>query len=528
MKIMIETLISSAVLIVVTAVLRCILRGKVRNTAIYSLWLIAAVRLMIPHGLPESSMSIMNFQRLTAEKSSVSFVENEPKSHSPVISEKNPEPESDTKKMPDTISIAEKNETIKIIPIIWLSGTCLCLTWFTVVNTIFYIRLRRCRAKYKKIGRLNVYIADSIGSPCVFGIIKPSIYLNNKAIKHESNIDYVISHEFSHYKHGDLIWSVLRCILVSVYWFDPFVWTGAYLSKLDCEYACDESVIRNLSYDRRIEYGRVLLSMANSEKRELFGNISTAMTAGGKRLKERIILITKKSKNSAAAIAIMLTAVLMTMSCTFTTAAKHNTATPSIPVNNSLDNRHYEKQTDDATESNEAASDRYQTIDELMKNENVPKMTSEDIAYWRDYASEIYNNGTIIYNSIVQNGNYFLTDSSAVYNEGGMRFEQVTDTEISSVSELKAIVRTYFSESLALQFDPLIDIHYKNINGKLYQSSACDELYSSYFDMDFSGAWEDKMYFVVNHYSPDSGEYISSNRFTLINENNAWKILVFA
>lgn len=59
---MIETVISSSVLIAIIAILRLFLKGKVKNNVIYSLWLIAAIRLMIPFEMPESSFSLMNLR----------------------------------------------------------------------------------------------------------------------------------------------------------------------------------------------------------------------------------------------------------------------------------------------------------------------------------------------------------------------------------------------------------------------------------------------------------------------------------
>ena len=68
---MLETLITSSVLILIIAALRFFLRGKVSNRVIYGLWLLAALRLALPFSLAESSVSIMNIFKRAAESPAV-------------------------------------------------------------------------------------------------------------------------------------------------------------------------------------------------------------------------------------------------------------------------------------------------------------------------------------------------------------------------------------------------------------------------------------------------------------------------
>ena len=58
---MTETVISSSVLIFVVILLRTVFKGKIKNRVRYGLWLIVAVRLLMPFSLAESSVSVMNF-----------------------------------------------------------------------------------------------------------------------------------------------------------------------------------------------------------------------------------------------------------------------------------------------------------------------------------------------------------------------------------------------------------------------------------------------------------------------------------
>ena len=102
------------------------------------------------------------------------------------------------------------------------------------VNIAFGISLRRNRRELDLDAPLKVYAAKNISSPCLFGLFRPAVYVNEKAAENEASLRFVIAHEYCHYRHGDMFWSLLRCILLSVYWFNPIVWAAAYLSKRDC------------------------------------------------------------------------------------------------------------------------------------------------------------------------------------------------------------------------------------------------------------------------------------------------------
>lgn len=57
---MLEILISSTVLIIALTALRFFLRGKLNPRLQYALWLLAALRLLLPVSLVRSPVSVMN------------------------------------------------------------------------------------------------------------------------------------------------------------------------------------------------------------------------------------------------------------------------------------------------------------------------------------------------------------------------------------------------------------------------------------------------------------------------------------
>ena len=57
---MTEILVTSSVLIAVIALLRLVLRGKISQRVQYALWLLVAIRLLVPVSFVSSPVSVMN------------------------------------------------------------------------------------------------------------------------------------------------------------------------------------------------------------------------------------------------------------------------------------------------------------------------------------------------------------------------------------------------------------------------------------------------------------------------------------
>ncbi|MDP4109044.1 MAG: M56 family metallopeptidase, partial [Bacillota bacterium] len=169
--------------------------------------------------------------------------------------------------------------------------------------------------------KLPVYLSGSVASPCMFGIFRPSIYLTPKAAEKESCVRYILEHELCHFRHGDHIWSILRGVCLAVYWWDPFVWAAAFLSRADSELACDEAVIGRIGEKERLIYGRTLVSMIAVKKTpSAVICAATTMTSGKNGLKERLNLIVKNPKTFIPALAAAMVIATVSAFGTFTGA----------------------------------------------------------------------------------------------------------------------------------------------------------------------------------------------------------------
>ena len=172
----------------------------------------------------------------------------------------------------------------------------------------------------------------TLPSPCLFGFFRPKVYLTPICTKDETHLRHVLTHELTHYAHKDHIWSLVRCVCLCVYWFNPLVWIAAGLAKRDCELACDEAVLKKLGDEERISYGKTLVDMvANSNSPAHYLETATAMYETKKALKERVNHIMKKHKHLFISALSLILVLFIATGCVFTGANLPTEPNPTDP-----------------------------------------------------------------------------------------------------------------------------------------------------------------------------------------------------
>ena len=327
---MIGWIVTSSVLIAVVLLLRTALKGRISLRLQYALWLLVLVRLLVPVNPLSSALSVLNAVPNAAVSVSGLTHANAPlpraaapsKTESQTVTQENP-PVSTT---PGNTGLdahsAPKFTPKSILILVWLTGMLAVTAALLVSNLLFARQLRRMRRPFPTEGtKLSVYLAENLPSSCLFGPVHPAIYLTPEAVAAEARLRQILTHEETHFRHGDHWWSLLRGATLALHWYNPLVWLAAVMSRRDAELCCDEDTIRRLGEEQRLEYGRTLLSMV-SPRRDPAGLLScaTTMTSGKRGLRERITLLAKRPKTAAAAAVCLLLVVAVTAGCTFTGA----------------------------------------------------------------------------------------------------------------------------------------------------------------------------------------------------------------
>lgn len=212
-----------------------------------------------------------------------------------------------------TESINPMQIVIAAASVIWIIG----MTVMTVYGIISFIKIHKKIAFATKISD-NVFEYDKLKSPFVFGIIKPKIYLPCGMDKAQK--EYVILHEKNHIKRLDHIIKIISFAILTLHWFNPFVWLAYSLMIRDMEMSCDEKVLKNLNEDDKKSYGLTLVSVGSNKK---FA-VSAPLSFGENVIEERIVNILKFKKSKIAVIIICIIACVVVAAVCLTNAKAKN------------------------------------------------------------------------------------------------------------------------------------------------------------------------------------------------------------
>lgn len=142
---------------------------------------------------------------------------------------------------------------------IWLLG----ILSMAVYSAISLWRLQR-RLKETVLEKENIYRIKGAGSPFVYGLFRPRIYLPEKMEAEEEQ--YILLHEQIHIQRGDAAFRLLAYLALCLHWFNPLVWGAFALSGRDMEMSCDEAVIRRMGNGVKKEYSATLLNAASGKQ----------------------------------------------------------------------------------------------------------------------------------------------------------------------------------------------------------------------------------------------------------------------
>ncbi len=444
---MLEWMISASVLIILVIISRKLLRGRISRRVQYSLWLLVAVRLLVPVSPLESAFSVANLlpeNRAEQELGQapgrdgggrVAGTELDMPSPGMVVPAIR-HPEDGGALLPESISsavkrndplsegnvadIAAKPKAGVMLGVTWLSGSCLLALWLLGVNESFRRKVCRNRLPFREPEELNrylradsepesagmerhgtqlsgcgapdeggkrihvktrkhlpVYVTDEIGTPCMFGLLRPAVYITPGTAEDSQVLAMVLCHEQTHYRHGDHIWSAVRMLCLCLHWYNPLVWAAAGLSRRDGEMACDEGVLRLLGEKNRKRYGEALLALSTECKPMLRSSLhlATSMSDTGKQLKERLSALMAMPRTAAGTAALVFLLALVLAACTFTGRA--DAREEERPAGRTGILKYSPQDSEEAEDAEDAAigSDGQETGTDLFENASLESLS---------------------------------------------------------------------------------------------------------------------------------------------------------
>ena len=264
-------------LIVAVIFLRILLR-KAPRRIVCMLWAVVALRLVFPFSVESPVSMVPQTTSVIQETVNTNLIHPEPVP-SDATQAQIPEKQK---------AITESSHPqVSVFPIVWCIGLCLMLGYFL----FSYIRMRHLVMEAIP-ERSGIWICDAVTTPFILGFIWPKIYLPSGLCGPAKA--HVIAHERSHLSRKDHWWKPLAFILLSIYWFDPFVWIAYFLVCRDIEFACDEMVVSHFGLAEKKAYSAALLDCSGGKRLVLACPVAFGETAVVQRV--RNILNYKKPR----------------------------------------------------------------------------------------------------------------------------------------------------------------------------------------------------------------------------------------
>ena len=254
---MMEWIVTSTAMILIVIALRGLLKGKISLKLQYGLWALVLVRLLLPFSIVDSAISVSNILSAPVIREADGAVADYRESYEAIRKDATQQDrvvtdddirlqvqqqlynkaysriEKDYTQSGAAVSAdrihTEAQQQVQVIsltavitealPYFWAAGMIAVAVVLTGSNLHFWWKLRQNRKTLDIPGvPLKVYLTDYVATPCLFGMIKPDIYLTNEVLTDSQMCRHVLAHEMSHYRQGDHIWSVLRCVCLVLHW----------------------------------------------------------------------------------------------------------------------------------------------------------------------------------------------------------------------------------------------------------------------------------------------------------------------
>lgn len=230
-----------------------------------------------------------------------------------------------------------------LIVAIWLFGIFAFLLYTCAGCLAFRLRLKRLPAFLPDDGTLEQFrqaqaeiggarkaelvVVSGLPSPFLMGILHPKVYLPEDSVDCPG-LKMILKHELIHLKRHDLPAKLLAIAANAIHWFNPLVYILRRRMEEDCEFSCDEQVLKDEPMENRYFYGETVLAVSRRA-----AHLSTVLTSnfnprkGTMKMRLQGILDSKKKKSGILALtALFLVAAMLSSMVVFADEDQSKTA----------------------------------------------------------------------------------------------------------------------------------------------------------------------------------------------------------
>ena len=269
------SLMAAGVTVIVLPLRWLFRRVRLPALACVLLWLVVALRMVLPVGLMTSAFSLMGWLSPAVEERVDALAQAEaipirPEAAAPTVpadaapAEQSAAPSfsiPETATTPETQTEPEGLSLPDILARVWLAGV-IAVWGYTLFS---WLRTRALLSTAVRKGSIREgwwWESDRIPTAFVFGVLRPRVYV--PAGLEGENLRWVRRHEESHIELGHSRCKLIYFLIMGVHWFNPVLWLSWVLLVRDLELECDERVLKSCGSPR--EYSAALLALASPRR----------------------------------------------------------------------------------------------------------------------------------------------------------------------------------------------------------------------------------------------------------------------
>ena len=151
------------------------------------------------------------------------------------------------------------NTNFRFCSIMWAAGVLFIWIYTLVKQT----GIRKWLQKAERLDG-SIYQHEKLNIPVMTGVFRLKKYLPGKM--NVSEAKYVLRHMEIHEERHDGVLRAAAFIVLSLQWFNPFMWLAHYFILRDIETAADEDTLSYFGYDERAKYAQEILNMNKGKK----------------------------------------------------------------------------------------------------------------------------------------------------------------------------------------------------------------------------------------------------------------------
>lgn len=285
--------LSAAAVIAVIMFMRLAMFQRLPKRLLSALWLLAAVKLLLPFGGITAGSAAASDMAVTE---TASFAEAAAET---------------VRTVPNAVvnvavSVPVSGNSLFVCECVWLFGAVFVSAFFVFTH----IKTRRtfsCAlpadydiSQLKKdfgiVRRVRLLVSDRTDTPLTYGIFAPVMILPKSMELNGEGVRNVLCHELAHIKRFDALFKTVIAVCAAVHWFNPMAWVMFVLANRDIELACDETALCR----GKAAPEAYAMSLISVEESRCIPHFPLAGSFAGGKLEERVRGVMSKRKSALA------------------------------------------------------------------------------------------------------------------------------------------------------------------------------------------------------------------------------------